>query len=677
LTAYILAGLALGGIYAISAASIVVTYVSAGVLNFAFGAIAFFIARFYYFLVIEHGWSIVPAALLAIGVAGTIFGIAMQMFLFRFLTRASELTKVVATIGLSVAIPAGSELIFGDKSILTSPGLAPRPVHVYHVAGAAVTLDQIITYACVVLVVVLGMYVLRRTEVGLMVRATVDSEAMTSISGVSPGRIAVGVWAVGTFLAGLAGVLAAPVLNVSSVSNYTVLTASAFAAVVAARLRSIPIAVGVGLLMGVLGSLLQWLLPAGSRWTADIITSIPFVMVVVFLLFYSWRRSVAADRAGGTLDRAIEIVEAPDRPERGAAGRTRRGAGTRARAAWVALLVPRNFVILVGAILPLVLSGYRIGLVAAGLSIAIVFLSYTLLTGEGGIISLCQISFAGIGALTTGQLASVYHMPVLLGVLVGALLAGLGGLVVGALTVRMGNLYVALATLTFGLLLSGIVFKFDRFVQFGAGVTVNRPNFLSSDRDLAYLVLAVFIVMGLVIVAIRKSTTGLLLAALRSSEVGARAAGANVVGMKIAISALAAAIAGIGGGCYALYAGVALPESFDVFTGLVWFAVLVTNGTRSNNAALAAGLLYVFMPDIFSTYLPKAWGPLPVLLFGVGAVLLARNPEGVITMNGRQLTHVGRQLAKAIRPQRPAITAAAGTGALTTERLVATKENPR
>jgi len=43
--------------------------------------------------------------------------------------------------------------------------------------------------------------------------------------------------------------------------------------------------------------------------------------------------------------------------------------------------------------------------------------------------------------------------------------------------------------------------------------------------------------------------------------------------------------------------------------------------------------------------LPTSWGPLPTLLFGLGAVLLARNPDGIITMNGRQLAALGRRLA--------------------------------
>ena len=54
---YVLAGLALGSIYAIASASLVVTFVSAGVLNFAFGSMAYFVARFYYWLNSQHGWS--------------------------------------------------------------------------------------------------------------------------------------------------------------------------------------------------------------------------------------------------------------------------------------------------------------------------------------------------------------------------------------------------------------------------------------------------------------------------------------------------------------------------------------------------------------------------------------------------------------------------------------------
>ena len=168
---------------------------------------------------------------------------------------------------------------------------------------------------------------------------------------------------------------------------------------------------------------------------------------------------------------------------------------------------------------------------AEGVAIAIIFLSFTLLTGEGGMISLCQITFAGIGGMATAQVNSTYHLPVLLGVVVGGLLAGVGGLIVGALTARMGNLYAALATLTFGLLFSSIVFQLNVFLQYGAGVTVSRPSFALSNIALTYFTLAIFVLISLFIAAIRGSTAGLALAAIRTSETGARSAGISVVRM--------------------------------------------------------------------------------------------------------------------------------------------------
>jgi len=60
--------------------------------------------------------------------------------------------------------------------------------------------------------------------------------------------------------------------------------------------------------------------------------------------------------------------------------------------------------------------------VGSGVTFAIAFLSYTLITGEAGVISLCQITFAGIGAITTAELASNAHFPVPLALLCAGLI---------------------------------------------------------------------------------------------------------------------------------------------------------------------------------------------------------------------------------------------------------------
>ncbi len=121
---FVIAGLALGGIYAIASAGLVITYTSSGILNFAFGAMAFFIARLYYYLHTQQNWSIATAAIVSIGIAAPLMGIFLYAILFRFLRFRSPLIKVVATIGLLVAIPGIATVIFGTRG--NPPGARAR-----------------------------------------------------------------------------------------------------------------------------------------------------------------------------------------------------------------------------------------------------------------------------------------------------------------------------------------------------------------------------------------------------------------------------------------------------------------------------------------------------------------------------------------------------------------------
>ena len=468
---FVIAGLVLGGIYAIASAGLVITYTASGILNFAFGAIAFFIARLYYYLNTQHGWSILPAAVLSIGIAAPALGVLLYVILFRHLRLSSPMIKVVATIGLLVAIPSLATLIFGNEAINAAPGLAPQPVAVYQFLGVPVTLDQVIVYICVVVTVVAGAVILRYTDVGLKVRAMVDSPAMTDLSGTNPTAVSVGVWAVSTFFAGLAGVLAAPIIGLDPV-NFTLLIAASFAAVVAARLRNLPVAVAVGLLMGIATSLIQRYLPPASSWTTEIIDAVPFIVIAVVLVYELIRRGRVgeSDGWGGALDRAIT-------PQ----GESRLAGSTENVVESASLNVVGRYagpilLIAVVSLVPLIVEGYWVGLMAQAFAYGIIFLSWTLVTGEGGMLWLCQITFAGVGALTTAQLANHYGWPVLGAVVVGGLIALVLGVIVGLLSIRLGDLYVALVTLTFGLLMENLVFTLPSFVNEGLGLTLNRPR---------------------------------------------------------------------------------------------------------------------------------------------------------------------------------------------------------
>jgi branched-chain amino acid transport system permease protein len=646
---FVIVGLVLGSIYALAASGLVITYVSTGVLNFAFGSLAYFIARTYYWIHIEKGWGILPSAGLCLFVISPLLGLLLYIGIFRFLRLSSQLIKVVVTIGLFVAIPQISNIIFGQVEIFFTPGLAPEPVHTYPFFGTVVTLNQVITYSCLLAIVILGAIVLRYTEAGLSVRAMVDSEAMTSLSGSDPSRIAAGVWVVALFLAGLSGILAAPVIGLDA-GKFTLLTAAAFAAVIAARLRSLPIAVIVALLMGVASSLVQYYLPTDSQFTAAVIPSIPFVFIVISLIYNLVRlgRVNEEEGVGGALDRAIT-------PHGGS--RLAASVDVDEPFAKLNFFFP-IFVFGVVCVVGLILKPFWLGQLGAAAALAIVFLSFTLVTGEGGMLWLCQIAFAGIGAIGAAWFADNWGIPILLAIVMGGLVAGAIGVLIGLLTIRLGNLYIALVTLTFALLMERLVFTLDTFAQNGVGRVIVRPEFASSDRAWLYLSLAVFAFFAILTVNLRRSTTGLALNAVRWSETASRTMGLSVLRMKLLVSGLAAFVAGVGGGFYATQQKAAVPSTYATLLGLAWLAVLVTFGVRSNIAALLAAIGFTITPALLLSYTTPTWAQLPVLLFGVGAIMLAKNPEGTVHMQAMQVQQGLRRLggARAV----PAATARAG-----------------
>jgi branched-chain amino acid transport system permease protein len=659
---YLFAGIALGSIYAIAASGIVVTYVSSGVLNFAFGSIAFFLARFYYFLNTQHGWGQLPAVVVSVFLAGPALGALLYLVLFRHLRLASSLIKIVSTIGVSVALPSAALILFGNQTITTAPGLASQPEPTYKVFGAVATLDQIIAFGCVLAVVIIGTVILQFTDVGLKVRAMVDTEAMTSLSGVSPARISICVWMVTTTLAGLVGVLAAPSSGLTP-DGMTALMASAFAAVVAARLRSLPVTVGVAMAMGIVTDVIQDWLPANNSLTSAIITSIPFFVMGAFLLAYiliSGRINEAAS-TGGALDRAIRPMGGDDE-----AGASAGASAVTTRTGWSWYMLGPVAIIAIVALLPALLPVYWLTLLAGGLAFGIIFLSFTMVMGEGGMIWLCQATFAGCGAIATAQLATNHGFNPLLAVLIGGLVTVPIGVIIGLLTIRLGNLYVALVTVTFGLLFETLIFTRNLFYQDGFGVVVRRPGFLVDNKSFSWFCLAVFVVIALFVVNLRRSTTGLALAAVRSSEPGARTTGLSVLGMKLLVAGIAAFIAAVGGGLLSLNYGSALPlPSYATFGGLVWLAVFVTIGLRSITAAVIGGIAFTLLPGVFQTYLPVALGNVPTLLFGLGAIAVAANPEGQVAANVRMAQNLALKIIKlrtGDKPTAPAVVAAAAGG---------------
>jgi branched-chain amino acid transport system ATP-binding protein len=104
------------------------------------------------------------------------------------------------------------------------------------------------------------------------------------------------------------------------------------------------------------------------------------------------------------------------------------------------------------------------------------------------------------------------------------------------------------------------------------------------------------------------------------------------------VGSLGAAAAGVGGAFLALYSLSALPPSYATLNGLIWLAIVVTLGARSSGAALMAGMSFTIIPGLFLQYLSPTISEVPAAMFGIGAILVARNPDGILAMHRRQFS---------------------------------------
>jgi branched-chain amino acid transport system permease protein len=622
-TLLIVAGLVFGGIYAIASLGLVLTYVSSRIFNFAHASFAFFVALAYYDFHSVRGWPTALAAVVSILVIAPLLGLFFWAVLFRRLASAPTAAQLVATIGLSVALPPIGRLLFIDQEPSLPPGLFRSGEGLVDVFGITLNANQIAVFVSAAVVAVALAVMLRYTTFGLTMRAVVDHRPLASVMGINTSGVTAVSWMLGATLAGLAGVLLTPVLGLNELS-FSLLLIASFAAVVIGRLRSMVWTFIGAILLGLSQTVVTNWLPSSGWLPRATRPSLPFIVMIVFLAIY------------GTISYRRGDLPLPSVPMLTRTAKDRRSS--------VRQVIAVAVVAVVALLVPTIVDSYWLGVVASGAALAVAFLSYTLVTGEGGMISLCQISLAGIGALGAAQLTEFYGWPPTLAILVAALAAVPFGLFVAFVGLRLGELYLALATLSFAVLADNALFTIDRIDNFHAGQPLPRPSFfgfeIDTDVRFFYLALIVFLVFAIVVARLRRSTSGMTLAAVRSSETAARTIGVRTVQAKLVTFGLGAFIAGIGGALFASFSGAATPQSFGALIGLVWLAVVVTWGIRSVVGALLAGVSFTLFPALFSAYVPEQWAEVPTMLFGLGAIVVAREPRGIVVQNIDHFKHL-------------------------------------
>lgn len=610
---YVLSGLVTGAIFAIMGSGLTLSYAATGVFNFAHGAVGFLTALVFYQLNVALGLPAWLSALIAVALFAPALGYLLHRAMFAGLAQAGETAQIVGTIGLTIALPALGLLVVdllalpsADATALPR-GIGPHPAVGLEPLGVRLDTDQLITFAFSV-VTAAGLWAfMRHTPYGLRMRASVDRRRLATLRGIDVAATSALAWTLGSGLAGLAGVLAVSVVGLDATA-YTVLLFASATAAVFGRLRSIPWTFAAGLALGVVQNLV-----AGYTDFLEEITGLRTAVPVILLFAGLVLLNRSRERVAGS---AAEDAPPPDHL-----------AGVplwRRRLPWAVALA---------ALVAFTFTGpeYYVGVAAQGLVLALIFCSFVVVTGIGGMVNLAQASFAAMAALTCGW-AFASGLPFLAAIGLGVLAAGAVGLLVALPALRLGGRVLTLATLALALLADQVLFQVDAFSNGTIGWSLPALGFgfadTSDPRVRVVVLLGLIGVVGLLVKNLEKSASGRAILAVRSAPAAAVTSGLSAPRTKILLFVLASAIAGLGGVLYAISKGSITATDLPAHAGFVWLAVVVLQGVRRIGGAVLGGLIAVIFPELLATWDVSAH--VGAILFGAGGMILAKHPDGVL-----------------------------------------------
>lgn len=587
---FIFLGLVSGSVYALAGVGLILTYKTSGTFNFAHGALGTVAAYLFYTLHIQHGVSWPLAAAISVLVLGPALGFAFEGF-GRGLSRTPMVWRIVATIGILVSIEAFFTIVYGPNS-REFPHFLPNTT--FHVFGAAVTYEQLIIVV-ISLVATFGLSILFRvTRTGMAMRAVVDDPDLLDVTGTSPVAIRRVAWIIGCVFATLSGLLLAPSVNIDPFV-ITSLIIQAFGAAAIGGFSSLPLTWIGGLSLGVAGALITKVANFNGSVLGGLPPSLPFIVLFVVLVVAPRSKLMVKDVA--LLQRPI-TWRAPAKVQ---------------IASVVLVLTTLAFV-------PR-FAGFQVDQWTLGLANVLLYLSIGILVRSAGQVSLCQMTFAAIGAAVFSKLSVDSGLPWLLAMVLAGLIVVPIGALLAIPAIRRSGLYLALATFGFGMLVRSMFYNTDYMFGFsGAGVDIPTPTIagVSSSTSFYYIVLAIIVFFALLTVTLTQTRFGRLLKGISDSPRALTAQGTSVTITLVSVFCLSAFMAAVSGVLMGGVLGHVGGQDFEPFASLPMVVTVMLAVGREPWYALAAlgiSLFPVYVPSADTqNYLSLAVGATAVLV---------------------------------------------------------------
>lgn len=283
----LLSGLALGGIYALVALGFSITHTTTKTLNFGQGEFLVagsFIAVATLLLLSGKGHTGVLAAgdvtlgtyglaMIASLVVLALLGVVLYFTAVRPFFGATGMAWVMSTIGFGIIVQNTALAIWGPGSIAMP---SPLGDDIIRVAGAGIRPQEILVLAVTAVVMLALDYVLRRTKIGKAVRAVAANKGAAALMGINVSAIVVLAFVVSSGLAGLAGLLVAPITT-ASVFMGLAIALKAFSSAIVGGLTSPRGCIAGGFLLGCIEALV-------GLWRAELREITIFVLIILVLV---------------------------------------------------------------------------------------------------------------------------------------------------------------------------------------------------------------------------------------------------------------------------------------------------------------------------------------------------------------------------------------------------------
>ncbi len=672
---YLLLGTGAGAIIAALGLGLVITYQGSGVVNFAHGAMATWVA--YVYADLREGsyplpfpglpgryhfggslegdvgfrWAIVLALLTA-----ALMGALVYAIVFRPLRKAPALAKVVASVGLVIVFMSLVDRRFGDRTSIRVDPILPRE-NVTIAGDLTVPRDGLWLILVVVVIGVVLWAMSRFSRVGLITRAAAENEKGAVLLGYSPDRLAGLSFVVAGLVSGFVAILASPMIQLGSgVFTFGFLIPALGAALIG-TFRNVGPTVATGLAIGMVQSTftkvqgdISWFPDYGAR------EGLPFLIIIVAMVLLGERL-----------------------PERGSVDTWRLPTVPPARVTPISVAVP-----VVLAVTGLLLFGplWR-GAIMTTVIAVVMALSFVILTGYAGQTSLAQMGFAGVAGFSLSKLAMQWDIPFPIAPVLAALIATAFGALMGLPALRLRGTNLAIVTLAGGVAIAEFVFKNPKYVGDAStgGAKIPNPKLFdwnfglvlgskSSRPAFGIFLVIVALVIALAVSNLRRSATGRRILAIRSNERAAAAIGIRVARVKMLAFTMSAFVAGVAGCLVAYRFGAVSDASYGIVASLTALAIAYLGGITSVSGAVTAGITAASGVAFFG--MSEVIGSLGTWEALIGGVLLIftaiQNPEGIAGAIRSQVLAKQRQKAQraasagTVDPQAPRSGASVAVG---------------